>query len=139
MRKTIGLFVMVGILMSAGVASADRAFWFSDTANSWVTFFNVQNMGASQDATVTFFNQDGSSLGSTTATLAANENWNFSTSGLGSINVTTMDAATRGAVIISGTTAGEIKGHVSIFNTVSNSGFQMRIHTVGTDDGSYDW
>jgi len=134
MRKKLGLFVIVGIMMSAGVASADRGFWFS-SGTTWVTYFNVTNEGASsQTATVEFFDIFGTSLGSTTTTLAVNANWNFGTDGIGSIAQTTLEAGTRGIAIIRSTTAGEIRGHSSIFNTSSNSGFQMRMPSVAGSD-----
>jgi len=137
MRKKLGLFVIVGILMSAGVASADRGYWFSDVANNWITVFNVMNTGtASQAATVQFYDEAGVSLGSTTTTLGVNANWNFSTSSVGNITASTFEAGTRGVAVIRSATAtpGEIRGHSSIFNTSSSSGFQMRIPSAANQD-----
>ena len=137
MIKKLGLFVIVGILMNVGVASADRGMWFSDTTNNWQTFFNIMNAGtASQTATVTFYDEAGVSLGSTSTTLAANAQWNFSTSGIGNITVTAMEAGVRGVAIISGTNAGEIRGHSSIFSSDHNSGFQMRIPSIASQDSN---
>ena len=135
MKKKLGLFVIVGIMMSAGVASADRGFWFS-SGTTWVTYFNITNSGSSsQAATVQFFDINGTSLGSTSTTLAVNANWNFSTSGVGNITQSTLEAGTRGiAIISSGTTAGEIRGHSSIFNNTYGSGFQMRMPTIASSD-----
>lgn len=135
MIKKLGLFVIVGIMMSAGVASADRGFWFS-SGTTWTTYFNVTNSSttASQTATVEFFDIFGTSLGSTSTTLAVNANWNFGTDAVGNITQSTLEAGTRGIAIISGATAGEIRGHSSIFNTSSSSGFQMRMPTIVNSD-----
>ncbi|MFQ5432587.1 MAG: hypothetical protein ACE5EN_08785 [Nitrospinota bacterium] len=134
MKKKLGLFVIVGIMMSAGVASADRGFWFSDVANSWATFFNIMNVGASQTVTVEFFDEAGVSLGSTSTTLGTNAQWNFNTGTVGNITASTLEAGTRGVALITGATAGEMRGHVSIFNSSSSSGFQMRIPTIANSD-----
>jgi len=135
MIKKLGLFVIVGIMMSAGVASADRGYWFSDVANNWITVFNVMNTrSSSQAATVEFFDEAGVSLGSTTTTLGSNANWNFSTSTVGNITASTFEAGTRGVAIIRGVNAGEVRGHSSIFNTSSSSGFQMRIPSAANED-----
>ena len=137
MKKYIGLFVIVGMLSSAGVASADRAFWFS-LSGAWQTFFNITNTHtASQTATVQFFDILGASLGSTTTTLAPNANWNFSTETVGSISVSTLEAGTRGMVIISGTTNGTIRGYASIYNNTGKSGFNLRLRTT-TSAGDKD-
>ena len=139
MRKKLGLFIIVGILMSAGVASADRGFWFS-SGTTWTTIFNISNTGtASTTATVEFFDINGTSLGSTTATVAPNENWNFDTTSVGSITQSTLEAGTRGVAIVSGTTPGEVRGHISIFNNSFGSGFQMRIRTGTGSDTNADF
>lgn len=139
MKKYIGLFVIVGMLLSAGVASADRGFWLSNTSGGWQTWFNIVNTGASQTATVEFFEIDGTSMGSTSTTLNTNQQWNFSTANVGSINVTVLDAVPRGTVIISGTTDGEVRGYSSIFNNTGKSGFNLRLHSVPSDDSNVNW
>ncbi len=137
MRKKLGLFVIVGILMSAGVASADKGFWF--IADGWSTYFNVMNTGASQTATVTFYDEAGVLIDSTSTTLATNANWNFNTSTIGTILATTLEAGTRGVAVISGATAGEIRGHISVFASATASGFQMRIKSDNDSDTDVNW
>ena len=139
MKKYIGLFIIVGMLASSGVASADRGFWFSSNAAGWSTWFNVVNTGASQAATVQFFDIFGASLGSTSTTLGTNAAWNFSTDGVGNITVSTLEAGTRGIAIITGVTAGEVRGYSSIFSTSGQSGFNLRLKTTAADDSDVDW
>lgn len=141
MKKYIGLFVIAGMLMGAGVASADRGFWYNNNSGGWQTFFNVTNTHtASQTATVQFFDILGASLGSTTTTLAPNANWNFSTEGVGNITRTAFEAGTRGTVIISGTINGTIRGYASIFNSTGKSGFNLRLRTTtGAGDRDTTW
>lgn len=140
MKKHIGLFVIVGMLMSVGVASADRSFWYSNTSGGWQTYFNVANTHtAQQDATVKFYDKSGAYLGSTTRTLAVNAMWNFSTETVGSINVTVLNAAPRGIVVITGPTTGTIRGYASMFNTAGRSGFSLRLRTKTTDDTDVNW
>lgn len=142
MKRQIGLFVIVGMLLSAGVASADRGFWYSangGASNGWQTFFNIVNTGAQQDAKVEFFEIDGTYMGATTTTLSTNQQWNFSTETVGVINATVFDAVPRGTVIISGTAAGTIRGYASVFSNTGQSGFNLRIRTSTTDDNDPNW
>ena len=139
MRKKIGLFVIVGILMNVGVASADRGFWYSNVAGSWTTIFNITNTGSSQTATVTFYDEAGVSLGSTSTTLGTNAVWNFTTSSVGTITASTLEAGTRGTSVISGGAGGEVRGHTSIFKSTTNSGFQMRMRSGTGSDTNIDY
>ena len=140
MKRYIGLFVIAGMLLGAGVASADRAFWYNNNSGGWQTFFNIVNTAAQQDVTVEFFDIGGGSLSSTSTTLATNAQWNFSTVNIGNITESTLEAGTRGTVLITGGTApGDVRGYASIFSNTGQSGFNLRIRTAVGDAGDVDW
>jgi len=136
--KKLLLAVCVAVVMTAGTASADGGFWFGSgvgNTTAWNTFINVQNHATTAaTATVIFYNIDGTLIGSTTNSLAANAQWNFSTSAVGNINSTSFDGATgntRGSVVISPSSAsgGAIccYGYTTMFNSSANAGFNFRL------------
>ncbi|GMT42878.1 MAG: hypothetical protein IEMM0002_1289 [bacterium] len=134
--KKIGFFLIAVMLMSSGTALAasgeQYGFWFEGF--NWRTYFNVTNendAGVTRTATITFYDDTGSSVGSTSRTVAPNAQWNFNTSTIGTISTSALTANSYGGVaVISGT---DVQGYVTQLNTTSNAGFNFRIIDDATE------
>lgn len=135
--KKIGFLIIAVILMSGGTAMAashsEFGAWYginSGASANWQTSFNVFNTGtASSTATVTFYTNGGTLIGSTSTTLAPNALWNFGTVNIGSITTSTLTSNTpsaRGVAVISGT---DIHGYITQWNYTTQAGFNYRITT----------
>jgi len=132
-KLAIFLFaVATAVVMNTGTAHADRSFWFHNTGANWATYFNIVNVDTTNivTATVTFTDVYANrTLGSTTKALEAGQMWNFSTLAAGATGLTTtaFETNVRGAVKITGSTAGKILGWGSVFDSGKSGGFNFRI------------
>ncbi|TBR21653.1 MAG: hypothetical protein EPO63_08450 [Candidatus Nitrosotenuis sp.] len=144
MKKTALFLVMALAVMAfgAGTARADRGYWFHSTSAGWTTYINITNTGnAAATATVTFYPITGSNgstaltaLGSTTATIQPNGQWNFTTAAIGvtALSTTALETAVRGTLSITSNTT-TVHGHATQANATF-SGFDLS-HQAGTIAG----
>ncbi len=135
MKKiAIFLFAIAASIVLNGTANADTGFWYHNSGGSWATYFNLRNTDTTNivTATVTFNDMTNTLVGSTTRTMAAGSMWNFSTdaagpAATGTVTTTQLGTSVRGIVLITGSSAGKIRGYSTIMNATASAGFNFRM------------
>ncbi len=143
MKKiAIFLFAIAASVVFSGTSNADTGFWYHNTAGSWATYYNIRNTDTANTvtATVTFNNMSNTLVGSTTRTMAAGAMWNFSTNSAGpaatgTLTTTQLDTSIRGIALITGSSAGKIRGYSTIMNATASAGFNFRVPGSETSTG----
>lgn len=140
MKKTVLFLVTLIALTITPMAWADRGIWHENPTLNWTTYFNIVNLSDTHAAVarLTFYNMNGTQLGSISKSIPANGLWSVSTSATGSATLTPaiLAAAVRGSVSISAT-GGKISAYTSQFNITYNTGFNFIVN-MSNDDGSDD-